>query len=224
MPPEISRNNRYLFSLSGVQSGIYPAGNSAHGRFCPPARRPADANGARRGDANEVIKQFESSVIRSGNISQRVDASEPEIFGGLPTRAVPLAVRRDPLPLCAALSGNLHANVWRYQSPRSPPNPGDADFIGAQRVLTGPMRRSGCSRGRQCPVPPEMFPDGLLRIVKIASLPQFCLTESGAGWMAHRDVRLQLFVLFTRPSPQPLPASALQAVRIRSSRPKVPFM
>jgi hypothetical protein len=71
MPPEISRNNRYLFSLSGVQSGIYPAGNSAHGRFCPPARRPADANGARRGDANEVIKQFESSVIRSGNISQR---------------------------------------------------------------------------------------------------------------------------------------------------------
>lgn len=29
---------------------------------------------------------------------------------------------------------------------------------------------------------PEMFPDGLLRILKIASLPQFCLTESG-GWL-----------------------------------------
>src|SRR5215469_10104316 len=66
-----------------------------------------------------------------------------------------------------------------------------------------------------------MFPDGLLRIAQIASLPQFCLTESGAGWVAHGDVRLQLFALLARSAPQLSPASALQAVRLRSSRPKV---
>jgi hypothetical protein len=32
---------------------------------------------------------------------------------------------------------------------------------------------------QEMPRPPEMFPDGLLRILKVASLPQFCLTESG---------------------------------------------